>query len=97
MMALAVVLGALSVVVGAAQVVFVANLIRSLRHGVPAGGNPWHATTLEWQTPDTPPRHGNWGARLPVVYRWPYDYSVPGAAEDFLPQNQPVHAAGAAP
>jgi cytochrome c oxidase subunit 1 len=84
-------------VVGAAQVVFVANLIRSLRHGVPAGGNPWHATTLEWQTPDTPPRHGNWGARLPVVYRWPYDYSVPGAAEDFLPQNQPVHAAGAAP
>jgi cytochrome c oxidase subunit I len=23
------------------------------------------------------------------VYRWPYDYSVPGAAEDFLPQNFP--------
>ena len=84
-------------VVGAAQVVFLANLIRSLRHGVPAGGNPWHATTLEWQTPDTPPRHGNWGAHLPVVYRWPYDYSVPGAAADFVPQNQPVHAAGAAP
>jgi cytochrome c oxidase subunit I len=90
-------ISAVAFVVGAAQMVFVANLIRSLRHGVPAGGNPWQATTLEWQTPDTPPRHGNWGARLPVVYRWPYDYSVPGAAEDFLPQNQPVHAAGAAP
>jgi hypothetical protein len=24
-----------------------------------------------------------------VVYRWAYDYSVPGAAEDFIPQNQP--------
>jgi cytochrome c oxidase subunit 1 len=24
-----------------------------------------------------------------VVYRWAYDYSVPGAAQDFLPQNLP--------
>jgi hypothetical protein len=24
-----------------------------------------------------------------VVYRWAYDYSVPGCAEDFIPQNQP--------
>jgi hypothetical protein len=24
-----------------------------------------------------------------VVYRWAYDYSVPGAADDFIPQNQP--------
>ena len=30
------------------------------------------------------------GARtLPVVYRWAYDYSVPGAKQDFLPQNEP--------
>jgi cytochrome c oxidase subunit 1 len=26
---------------------------------------------------------------LPVVYRWAYDYSVPGADTDFIPQNQP--------
>jgi cytochrome c oxidase subunit I len=26
---------------------------------------------------------------LPIVYRWAYDYSVPGAEQDFLPQNQP--------
>ena len=33
------------------------------------------------------------GARsLPVVYRWAYDYSVPGAPEDFIPQNVPVDA-----
>jgi len=24
-----------------------------------------------------------------MVYRWAYDYSVPGAADDFIPQNQP--------
>jgi len=26
---------------------------------------------------------------LPTVYRWAYDYSVPGAAQDFIPQNTP--------
>ena len=52
-------------------------------------GNPWKATTLEWQTPDTPAKHGNWGPELPVVYRWAYDYSVPGAVDDFIPQNKP--------
>ena len=78
-----------ALIVGAAQLVFVFNLVRSLRRGRPAGDNPWGATTLEWQTPQTPPGHGNWGKTLPVVYRWAYDYSVPGAAQDFLPQNQP--------
>jgi hypothetical protein len=29
--------------------------------------------------------HGNWGKELPVVYRWAYDYSVPGAARGFHP------------
>lgn len=78
-----------ALIVGAAQLVFVFNIFWSLRHGKLAGGNPWRATTLEWQTPETPPPHGNWGKDLPVVYRWAYDYSVPGAAQDFLPQNQP--------
>jgi len=75
--------------VGFAQIVFLFNLIWSLRHGREAGGNPWRATTLEWQTPQTPPAHGNWGKELPVVYRWAYDYSVPGAPQDFLAQNDP--------
>ncbi|MCZ7910249.1 cytochrome c oxidase subunit I [Agrobacterium leguminum] len=81
-----------ALIVGAAQLLFVFNLEWSLRWGKKAAGNPWRATTLEWQTPQTPPVHGNWGKELPVVYRWPYDYSVPGAAEDFLPQNQPAAA-----
>jgi cytochrome c oxidase subunit I len=80
-------------IVGAAQLMFVYNLVRSLTKGRPAGGNPWGATTLEWQTPQTPPGHGNWGKTLPVVYRWAYDYSVPGAAQDFIPQNQPPEPA----
>jgi cytochrome c oxidase subunit 1 len=24
-----------------------------------------------------------------VVYRWAYDYSVPGEKQDFIPQNEP--------
>ena len=69
--------------------VFLFNLIWSVFRGKEAGGNPWRATTLEWQTPETPPPHGNWGKELPIVYRWAYDYSVPGAEQDFVPQNQP--------
>jgi len=76
-----------ALLVGAAQVLFVINVAWSLRRGNIAPANPWHATTLEWQTPRTPPAHGNWGPTPPVVYRWAYDYNVPGAHQDFLPQN----------
>lgn len=79
-------------IVALAQLLFLFNLAWSLRHGRESGPNPWRATTLEWQTPHTPPRHGNFGAELPVVYRWPYDYSVPGAKQDFIPQNVPAGA-----
>jgi cytochrome c oxidase subunit I len=76
-------------VVGAAQMVFLYNLVASYFRGRPAGPNPWHATTLEWQTAETPPKHGNFGKELPVVYRWAYDYGVPGLKTDFIPQNVP--------
>ena len=76
-----------ALIVGAVQAVFLFNLVWSYFKGRPSGGNPWNATTLEWQTADTPPQHGNFGADLPVVYRWAYDYSVPGAEQDFIPQN----------
>jgi cytochrome c oxidase subunit 1 len=67
--------------------IFLFNLFWSRKHGKPSGDNPWNATTLEWHTSETPPVHGNWGPNLPVVYRWAYDYSVPGAAQDFIPQT----------
>ncbi len=78
-----------ALVVGFAQMVFLFNLVWSAYKGRAADRNPWRATTLEWQTPEFPPGHGNWGPTLPVVYRWAYDYSVPGADQDFLPQNVP--------
>jgi cytochrome c oxidase subunit I len=81
-----------ALVVGYFQLLFLFNLVWSYFRGRPAGGNPWRATTLEWQTPHTPPKHGNFGPTLPVVYRWAYDYSVPGAQEDFIPQNVPPGA-----
>ncbi len=78
-----------ALVVGAAQFLFLFNLAWSFFYGRAAGPNPWRATSLEWQTPQTPPVHGNWGPKLPVVHRWAYDYSVPGADADFVPQNVP--------
>jgi cytochrome c oxidase subunit 1 len=79
-----------ALIVAAAQVVFLYNMIWSLFRGEKASPNPWGATSLEWQTPDTPPKHGNWGPHLPVVYRWAYDFSVPGRKTDFIPQNEPL-------
>ena len=72
---------------GIAQIPFIINLFWSIKHGEKAGDNPWHSTTLEWQTP-TPPPHGNF-ATPPRVYRGPYEYSVPGHDTDFTPQNEP--------
>ena len=79
-----------AICVASVQLLFLYNLYHSATRGKPAGGNPWGATTLEWQTSDTPPTHGNFGKELPSVYRWAYDYSVPGAEEDFIPQNVPA-------
>ncbi len=71
------------------QIPFIVNLFYSIWKGRKVeSDNPWQATTLEWQTP-TPPPHGNF-SKPPTVCRGPYDYSVPGAARDFVPQNTPA-------
>ena len=69
------------------QIPFVYNLIRSIKGGEIVDDNPWEATTLEWAAPSPPP-HGNFTEPL-TVYRPAYEYSVPGAVKDFLPQHQP--------
>ncbi len=74
-----------------AQIPLVVNVAWSLIAGKPAPRNPWEANTLEWTAPSPPP-HGNWGAVLPVVYRGPYEYSVPELREDWLPQDRPLVA-----
>jgi cytochrome c oxidase subunit 1 len=75
-----------AVLLGAVQVVFIVNVIWSLRRGERTQENPWHATTLEWTTASPPP-HGNF-TTPPHVHRGPYDYSLPGAIADFVPQSQ---------
>ena len=75
------------VLLGLAQLPFIYNLFMSIKNGKKVeGDNPWGATTLDWATP-TPPPHGNFSSE-PVVYRGPYEYSVPGAKADFIPQDQ---------
>lgn len=76
-----------AIIVGLFQLVFIVNLIKSIRSGKSADGNPWQATSLEWQTEKTPPGHGNWGEKLPQVHRWAYDYSVPNVKLDYIPQT----------
>jgi len=72
---------------GLSQIPFIINLFWSIKHGIKVtSDNPWQATTLEWQAP-TPPPHGNF-AHVPEVHRGPYEYSVPGHATDFTPQNE---------
>jgi cytochrome c oxidase subunit 1 len=70
------------------QIVFYFNLIWSIFKGKRASDNPWDATTLEWTTASPPP-HDNFAGHLPVVYRGPYEFAVPGAANDFVMQTQP--------
>jgi cytochrome c oxidase subunit 1 len=72
---------------GLSQIPFIINLFYSISKGRSVeSDNPWQSTTLEWQTP-TPPPHGNF-TTPPKVFAGPYEYSVPGAAQDYIPQNQ---------
>ncbi len=72
-----------------AQIPFIINFFWSAKYGEKAkSDNPWQATTLEWATPTPPLAHGNFPV-APTVYRGPYEYSVPGAERDFLPQWEP--------
>lgn len=71
------------------QAIFIFNFIYSLFKGPRATKNPWESTTLEWTTP-VERIHGNWPGDLPVVTRWAYDYSKPGASADFIPQDVPL-------
>jgi cytochrome c oxidase subunit 1 len=77
-----------------AQFIFLYNFIHSLGWGKKAEENPWRATTLEWTIPSPPP-FDNFAGRHVQVYRGPYEFSVPGAPQDFIPQDEaPVEVHG---
>lgn len=71
-----------------AQFIFLFNFFYSMYRGKAAPANPWKSNSLEWTTPRNP-GHGNWVGEIPTVYRWPYDYSKPGAKDDYIPQTVP--------
>ena len=54
-----------SALIAISALIFVINVIVSLRRGAPAGDNPWEAATLEWAT-TSPPASYNF-AHVPVV------------------------------
>jgi cytochrome c oxidase subunit 1 len=82
-----IVIGMAAWTLGLFQLPFIFNFFSSLKWGVAVDKNPWEATTLEWSAP-SPPGHGNFLTE-PIVYRGPYEYSVPGSAKDFTPQFEP--------
>jgi cytochrome c oxidase subunit 1 len=71
---------------GLFQIPFIFNFFWSIRNGEKTVENPWQATTIEWAAPSPPP-HGNF-VHAPQAYRGPYEYSVPGASKDFVPQYE---------
>jgi cytochrome c oxidase subunit 1 len=82
-----------AIITALVQLVFYFNLIWSVFKGKKAGDNPWEATTLEWNT-SSPPPHDNFAGVLPVVYRGPYEFAVPGAPEDYIMQTDPSGSDG---
>jgi len=88
-MDLNVIITVFAIIAAVGQVIFLFNFFYSIYRGPKAVQNPWKSNTLEWTTP-VEHVHGNWPGALPVVHRWPYDYSKPGAEEDYIPQIVPL-------
>lgn len=61
-------------ILGFAYLLPFAYLLYSLRHGEPAGPNPWDVKGLEWTVPSPPPKHNF--EEMPVVTEPPYNYPI---------------------
>lgn len=64
---------------GAAQLIFVFNFIKSRWWGKPATQNPWQVGTLDW-TMETPVPHYNF-LEIPTVHTGPHEFSHPSLPE----------------
>jgi cytochrome c oxidase subunit 1 len=60
-----------------AVLVFIINIVRSIRNGEPATGNLWESRSPEWQVPSPAPIH-NYIYGVTVVGE-PYDYGLEGS------------------
>ena len=72
---------------GLSQIPFIVNIFMSLFTGEKSDRNPWGSTTIEWAAPSPPLAHVNFDSEI-TVHRTAYEYSVPGAKEDFIPQTE---------
>jgi cytochrome c oxidase subunit 1 len=82
-----------ALITGAAQFIFLYNLIHSRFYGKPATDNPWDGTSLEWSIPSPPPWN-NFGGKHPIVYHDPHQYGVKGEKGDFIMQDSPEIVTG---
>jgi cytochrome c oxidase subunit 1 len=73
---------------GAAQFLFLYNLVHTRFWGPKAPDNPWEATSLEWST-TSPPPFDNFGGKHLVVYHDPYEYGVKASQGDYVMQTSP--------
>src|SRR6202046_2508134 len=71
---------------GAAQLIFLYNLIHSRFFGAVASENPWEATSLEWST-SSPPPFDNFGGRHMGVYNGPNEYGIDGPQDYIMPTS----------
>ena len=70
-------------IIALATLIWVANVVTSLRRGAPAPDDPWEGHTLEWATSSPPPRH-NFDRPLPPIRS---HSPVFDARHDLVPAN----------
>ncbi|MGI8632289.1 MAG: cytochrome c oxidase subunit I [Solirubrobacterales bacterium] len=80
---------------GAAQLIFLYNMVVSWAFGPKAPANPWRAKTIEWQVSSPPPTFNFPG--IPRVVGGPYDYGVPGARHALMPDDDGWEPPGTTP
>jgi cytochrome c oxidase subunit I len=84
-----------SFALGASVIVFLYNMITSMRSGEIAPANPWRALTLEWQVSSPPPTFNF--TEIPQVVGSPYEYGVPGAQHAILAPSRAIEVENEVP
>ena len=78
-------ISAFGFMLGAAQLVFLYNMVVSWRFGPRAPANPWRAKTIEWQVSSPPPRFNF--DQIPRVVGTPYEFGVPSARHAIMDER----------